>query len=97
MVVKKIKFWARMGQIMFFVVSFVWELFEDTQPQIIQMKYDFTPYSVILVIIGVLGLILISEAIVRLIVYSAELIAEKNNDNESFEERSKRIRNRKLP
>lgn len=96
MVVKKIKFWARMGQIMFFVVNFVWVLFEDTQTQIIQMKYDFTPYSVILVIIGVLGLILISEAIVRLIVYFAELIAEKNNDNESFEERSKRIRNRKL-
>ena len=96
MVVKKIKFWARMGQIMFFDVNFVWVLFEDTQTQIIQMKYDFTPYSVILVIIGVLGLILISEAIVRLIVYFAELIAEKNNDNESFEERSKRIRNRKL-
>lgn len=96
MVVKKIKFWARMGQIMFFVVNFVLVLFEDTQTQIIQMKYDFTPYSVILVIIGVLGLILISEAIVRLIVYFAELIAEKNNDNESFEERSKRIRNRKL-
>lgn len=33
----------------------------------------------------------------RLIGYFAELIAEKNNDNESFEERSKRIRNRKLP
>lgn len=97
MVVKKIKFWARMGQIMFLVVSFVWELFEDTQPQIIQMKYDFTPYSAILVIIGVLGLILILEAIVRLIGYFAELIAENNNDNESFEERSKRIRNRKLP
>ena len=96
MVVKKIKFWARMGQIMFFVVNFVLVLFEDTQTQIIQMKYDFTPYSVILVIIGVLGLILISEAIVRLIVYFAELIAEKNNDNESFGERSKRIRNRKL-
>ena len=53
------------------------------------MKYDFTPYSVLLVIIGVLGLILISEAIVRLIGYFAELIAEKNSDNESFEERRK--------
>lgn len=95
MVVKKIKFWARMGQIMFLVVNFLWVLFEDTQLQIEQIKYNFTPYSEILVIIGFIGIVLFTEAIVRLIGYFAELIAEKNN--ESFEQRSKRIRNRKLP
>lgn len=77
MVVKKIKFWARMGQIMFFVVNFAWILFEDTQPQIIQMKYDVTPYSSILVIIGCIGIFLFTEAIVRLIGNFAELIAKK--------------------
>lgn len=81
---------------MFFVVNFAWILFEDIQSQIIQMKYDFTPYSEILVIIWSIGIVLFTEAIVRLIGYFAELITKKNN-NESFEEISKRIRNRKLP
>ena len=81
---------------MFFVVNFAWILFEDIQSQIIQMKYDFTPYSEILVIIWSIGIVLFTEAIVRLIGYFAELITKKNN-NESFEEISKTIRNRKLP
>ena len=66
-----------MGQIMFFVVNFAWILFEDIQSQIIQMKYDFTPYSEILVIIWSIGIVLFTQAIVRLIGYFAELITEK--------------------
>ena len=62
---------------MFFVVNFAWILFEDIQSKIIQMKYDFTPYSEILVIIWSIGIVLFTQAIVRLIGYFAELITEK--------------------
>lgn len=77
MKVKQIKFWARLGQIAFFVYEIFDGMFEIQLPRYVPPEFSGTVAEFIYVILSIAGLIIFSEAIVRLIGYFAELLERK--------------------
>ena len=77
MKVEKIKFWARLGQIAFFVWEIFYAMFETQLPRHVPTEFSGTVAESIYAMLSIAGLIIFSEAIVRLIGYFAELIERK--------------------
>lgn len=73
----KVKFWARLGQISFFVSHFSNALFETQLPNYVSTEYSGKVTEGIFAIMTLAGIILFSEAIVKVIGYFAELLEEK--------------------
>lgn len=74
---EKIKFWARVGQMAFFVYEIFNALFEIQLPGSVSTEFSGTVTEFGYVMLAVAGLIIFSEAIVRLIGYFAELLERK--------------------
>lgn len=71
---EKIKFWARIGQISYWVFLFVATAFEMQLPTYEPTIFSGTFAEGICVIAGITLAVLVSEAIVRVIGYFAELL-----------------------
>ena len=73
---KKVKFWVRVGQISFWVCQTAYAFLETKLSKEVQPKGPEELGEWFLLIITLLGLMVFSEVIVRIIGYFAELLEE---------------------
>lgn len=74
MISRKVKFWARLGQISYFMSLFFGVAFEKQLPRYVPTEFAGTFKESAYAIITFMCIIVFSEAIVRLISYFAELL-----------------------
>ena len=76
-VTKQIKFWARAGQILYFLYLISYTLFEKQLPGYVPPQRSATFAELVFNALALTFFIYFTEAIVRLIGYFAELIEKK--------------------
>lgn len=73
----KVKFWARLGQIVYFIHCIAYAFFEVQLPNYVPTEFSGKGIEAVYLTIAVVGMIIFSEAIVRLIGCFAELLEER--------------------
>ena len=73
----KVKFWARLGQIAYFMYNLLYAFFEVQLPNHVPTEFSGKVTEGFLLISTLFVMIVFTEAIVRLIGYFAEILEER--------------------